>query len=137
MSILTWQFSLLSSSLMSLLASRTHEWKAWTISEGGKDLVTPHNVLWVELSLEINDGIRRLRCHNMRDSHALKILEELKTQPKLTSFDLGAQWSLLWKSDGFLSEIESNHFSSLEVKDKQWQLVRGSNVIPSLWVSDL
>ncbi|HVJ64921.1 MAG TPA: hypothetical protein VM901_06670 [Bdellovibrionota bacterium] len=127
MTKLTWTFGPLSCSLMSLLASRTHEWESWTIAEGGEGELDPANVSWVELCVEQGGIARRVRSKDLRHDRAIEMLRAVTEASPAA--DEG--WSQAWRADKFLSEIDRAALPKLDAASR-WRLVRGSQIIPSL-----
>lgn len=127
-----WGFSPLSCSLMSLLASRTHEWQAWTLSEGGTGDLNESGVVWVELSLRAHGKASVIRCSDLAAGQALSVFEAVqKLAPNDTTPEQNG-WNLIWTSDKFLSQVETSALPALK-SGKEWMLSRGSAIKPSLY----
>jgi hypothetical protein len=129
-----WAFTPLSCSLMSFLASCSHEWEEWTISEGGRGPLEPSAVSWVELSLKVGGMLRTLRSESLKTERAIEMIDELlspnfvsKVQPEL--------WKTVWMSDKFLSELLLGDLPAVD-PNKYWKLSRGFKTKPTLCVLD-
>lgn len=126
-----WLFSPLSASLMSLLASRTHEWESWSIAEGGEGELSPTSVIWVEVELVVKGQRRVLRVLDLATATALEIfgaLVEGAAAPGTVE-----AWQLAWQSDKFLSEFAVPPLAAGGLGAK-WKLTRGSHLKPALWL---
>ncbi len=130
-----WVFSSLSCSLMSLLASRTHEWRSWTISEGGVGELSPENIQWVELCLDIDGDLKSLRSKNLQQDFALEMYQNAQLASNSALKLSAGEWKLVWNSDKFLSEVDRNELPKLKTK-QEWKFVRGSLIKPSIYVQD-
>ena len=128
-----WVFSPLSCSLMSLLASRTHEWQSWTITEGGEGVILPSNVTWVELALNVADKVTVVRTSNLHQARAIDLLKQARIESEYLGPPLGESCSLIWESDKFLSELSTADFPNAP-KNASWMLCRGSKIKPKLYV---
>lgn len=135
----TWIFSEFSRSVMALLASRTHEWNRWSVSEGGKSSIDPSNVSWVEVEIEFSNSAKvSKRFSEISKLRALEAYEDLSAQAIAPRQLLSSEtplardgWKEVWKSDKFLSEFD---FSEASIPEGflQWQVQRGSHVLPSV-----
>ena len=127
-----WVFSPLSCSLMSLLASRTHEWKSWAIAEGGRGPVAPENIEWVELSIESLLGKTvTIKTANLEHDRAVELYQNVIAQPVAVAS--GEKWNLAWESDSFLSQIDRAALPKV-TDSAEWKLVRGSEIKPTLYL---
>jgi len=113
--------------MMSLLASRSHEWSDWKLTEFGTTQVSVSSITETYLSLEVGRQGAVLKIEALLS--VLDTYEQALSSVSLETKDILKGFSLEWEPESFVSE-----FCTPKGLFKKWALERSSSGVPKLWV---